>query len=390
MGERIKVAHLIKGLGRGGAEVLIRDGVAGSNGRFDMTIGYFLPWKDALAGELRDAGATVRCFDAHSELAMLGRLPQVVRWLRDERVDVLHCHLPLSAVVGRLAGKLAGCPVVYTEHNLQERYRRATRLANRVSWRLQSRVIAVSDPVAASIARHGLPANIPVDVIHNGVDVNRFSASQRSRDRLRRELGIPPSAIVIGTVAVMRIQKRLDLWLDVAVRVSAAEPRARFLLVGDGPLRTEIETRAGEIGLAEKVLFTGLREDPLPFYRAMDIYLMSSDFEGLPVALIEAMACKCAPVCTKAGGIPEVISHGEHGLLVSVGDVDGLANAVERLIGDRGLRGRLAADARCRVEQAFSLDRMLARVEACYERAALGARDNRRGRRRQLAQGGTR
>lgn len=374
----LRVLHLIKGLGRGGAERLLVDGLRHADReRFEYAYGYFLPAKDQLARELAELGARVERFDARGSAGVLLRVPEVRRFLGRWGADVLHCHLPISGVAGRLAAGAIGVPVVYTEHNLIERYHPATRWANLATWGRQDRVVAVSEEVAGSIRRHAGEA-VPVEVVVNGVDCERFRPDPDLRRRVRERLELPPDAPVIGQVAVFRSQKRLDLWLEAAARVREARPDARFVLVGDGSERRAVERRAERLGLgplSEGALrLPGLQEEVPPFYAALDLYLVSSDYEGLPVALLEAMASGLPVVSTAVGGVPEVVRDGVDGLLVPPGDPGALAAAALRLLDDRGERERLAAAARGRVAASFSTERMIRRLEAIYGVVAGGRR----------------
>lgn len=367
------IAHLINGLGRGGAEKLLPDLIRHGAEKSRYAVGYFLPWKDALAPELAELGASVTCFDAGSRGALLLRVRRVAAWLRRERADILHAHLPLAGVVGRLAGRWAGVPVVYTEHNLQERYHPWTRRLNAWTWRLQERVIAVSGEVAHSIDRH-LAQRVPVDVVQNGIAVERFSRYPVDRPRIRQTLGLPPEAQVVGTVAVFRSQKRLDHWLQTAALVRARHPEAHFLLVGDGPLRADLESTARRLELTDSVVWPGLCQDVRPYLAAMDVYLMSSAFEGLPLALLEAMAMELPVVATSVGGIPEVVVEEETGHLTPPGQPARLAAAVARLLEDPPRGRRLGEAGRRRVEERFSIERMAREVEAIYGELASGDR----------------
>ncbi len=362
----MRVLHLIKSLGRGGAEVLLAEGLAVANrAEFDFSYAYFLPWKDALVEELRGQRAEVTCFSAASNGAMLASTRRVALHLREHEVDLVHAHLPMAGVVARLAGRMAGVPVVYTEHNLQERYRAATRLLNRWSWTWQERAIAVSAEVAESIAKN-IGERVPVQTVLNGVNVDKFRRSGETGDRLREGLRIPAGVPVVGSIAVFRKQKRLDHWLQVARRVADRVPAVQFLLVGEGPERERVERSIGELGLADRVHLPGLQEDVLPYLAVMDVYLMTSEFEGLPIALLEAMAMETAPVVTAVGGIPEVICSERNGLLRKFADVEGLADDVVRLAEDRSLRNELARAARETVVKDFSMQRMQGELEDVY------------------------
>lgn len=361
----MRVFHLIKGLGRGGAETLLAESYACRGTGFEYAYAYFLPWKDHLHETLESQGARVLQLTARSSLGVLMRLPSVVSAVKTWAADLIHCHLPLSGVVGRLAGKLAGLPVVYTEHNLQERYHPATRWLNLATWRMQSHAIAVSAEVAESMARHGA-RHVPVSVVLNGVSLERFRPDPQAGIRARERLGIPLESPVVGSVAVFRTQKRFDLWLEAAAQLREERPDTRFVLVGHGPLQARLEQQARELGLNEALVFAGIQEDVRPFLNAFDVFLMTSEFEGLPVALLEALASERAVVATAVGGIPEVLRDGKNGLLLPPGDVDVVSASLRRVVSDPDLRRRLGAEGRRTVEHRFSLPAYMANLEAIY------------------------
>jgi L-malate glycosyltransferase len=364
----MRVFHLIKGLGRGGAEMLLTDGPRISDpARFTYAFGYFVPYKNALVAELEEHFPKVECFPAATPLAMSGRILDVARHLRRWRADVLHCHLPLAGVVGRLAARLARIPVIYTEHNLIERYHPGTRIAAKATWRMQRHVIAVSGEVANSVKRH-LGDAVPVTVVSNGVSLERFASSAALRTEARARLGIDAATPVVGTVAVFRKQKRLDLWLEVARRQLTARPDAKFLLVGDGPLRGELVDRSRALGIERAIIMPGLQPDVRPYLAAMDAYLMTSDFEGLPIALLEAMASGLTPVVTAAGGIAELIENGKSGFVLARGDVPAITEALGRVIlTDSAERAAWGAAAQRRVAAEYSTGRMMRQIEQVYE-----------------------
>lgn len=361
------VLHLIKGLGRGGAENLLLATAEERPRQHDVqySFAYFLTWKDALAAPIRETGAAVRCLRARSAGGIIGRIPALAAHLRQRRIDLVHCHLPLAGVAGRLAGALARVPVVYTEHNLMERYHGLTRRANLWTWGLQRAVVAVSAEVAGSIVRHA-GDRVPVRVVRNGIPVERMLRDEEGARRLRMRLGISPEAPVVGQIAVFRRQKRLDLWLRAAALIRELRPEARFLLVGDGPLRRDVENLARELELADALFLPGLQEDVKPFLSAMDLLMFSSDFEGLPLVLLEAMALALPVVATEVGGIPEAVVPGGTGLLVAPGDPAALAAAAHELLVDGARRSTMGAAARERAGDLFGTDRMLDELEGLY------------------------
>lgn len=362
----MRIYHLIKGLGRGGAEMLLPEGIRETDrSRHEVAVGYFLPHKDALVPSLRALDVEVDAFGAASNGRILASVPRVAARLRAFRADVVHCHLPVAGMAGRLAGRLAGVPVVYTEHNLQERYHKLTFQGNKRTWRLLSRAIACSQDVADSIHRH-IGDRVPVDVVRNGVSTTHFQRDREAGSALRARLGIPADAPVMGTVAVFRAQKRLPDWIRVARSVADSLPDARFLLVGAGPVEDEVRAAIAETGLGDRVILPGLQEDVRPFLAAMDVYVMSSEFEGLPIALLEAMACELPAVCTAVGGIGEVVREGVEGHLVGKDAPLSLAAPIAALLADRARRDALGRAARARVADAFGMRRMMGELEAIY------------------------
>jgi len=370
----VHVFHLIKSLGRGGAEMLLPEGLRfADRDRFHYSYGYFLPWKDAMAPALRAQGVRVTCIPANDNVRILLAARRLAGMLRHWEVDVVHCHLPVAGVVGRIAGQMAGVPVVYTEHNKQERYHWVTRRLNLSTWRMQERVIAVSADVATSIAAH-VRSRVPVQVVLNGVDVEHFRRAGVDAATVRTRFAIPASAPVVGTVAVFRAQKRLEDWLEAARQLLERHPGLHFLLVGDGPLREEVMARASALGLTDRVHFPGLQEDVRPYLAAMDVYLMSSAFEGLPVALLEAMSMECVPVCTAVGGIPELVAPGHNGALSPPGDPTALAQRAGDVLSDTTALRALGAGARRTVEERFGMGRMTRELEDMYLQVTRGSR----------------
>lgn len=365
MSERYRILQLIKGLGRGGAEVLLAEGLrCADRERFDYEYVYYLPWKDQLVGALSNQGAPVHCLEARSSASMLARIPDLVRLLRRSRIDLVHCHLSMAAVAGRLAARLAGVPVVYTQHGPLEFSNALSRRANLATWRFQKKVIAVSREVVESIDRHA-GRRVPVQLVENAVATEHFSPDADRGRRLRKRLGVPDRAPVVGTVAVFRPQKRLDEWLHVGRRLRNRHPDVRLVIVGDGPLRDPLKETAAELGLSDAVHFAGLQDDVRPYLDAMDVYLMSSGFEGLPVALLEAMAMELPVVSTAVGGILDVVDD-TCGVLAEVGDCEGLAEAAAALLEDQNRRRALGVASRWRIESRFGMHRMVRESEAIY------------------------
>ncbi|TCK84927.1 glycosyltransferase [Albibacterium bauzanense] len=365
--EKIKILHIIKSLGRGGAEMLLPETLKLHNQeRFEFHYIYFLPWKNQLENALKDAGGKVSCFSAKNNIELMLQWRKVIRYITQHNIQLVHCHLPWAGFLGRLVHRLKGIPLIYTEHNKQERYHKITFYLNKWTFNSQSKAIAVSEDVALSIQKNIQPT-IPVEVISNGVNTSSFKRNTQDGVAIRKDLGLPENALIIGTVAVFRFQKRLLEWLEVMAQVCANDERVYGIIVGDGPLKEELLNKRRELGLENRVFMPGLKVEVKPWLSAMDIYMMSSEFEGLPIALLEAMSMGCAVVTTDAGGIKEVIQNNINGLMVPVEEWKSLKNEVLKLIYSEPLRLELAQNAEKRVQEAFSLDKMVYELETVYE-----------------------
>jgi glycosyltransferase involved in cell wall biosynthesis len=279
---------------------------------------------------------------------------------------LIHADLPVTGVLARLMGRRFGIPVIYTEHNLQERYHPLTRHANSLTFGWNDCVLAVSEEVAASINRSGLGRKTCVTTLLNGVPVEQVRAEGGNVNGLREEFGIPANHLVVGTVAVFRRQKRLQDWLEVASLVTKQQKNVTFLLVGHGPDESMLRSRIRELMIEDHVVMPGFRPDGRRVMALMDIFLMTSEHEGLPIALLEAMVLGKPVVATSVGGIPEVVKHGEEGLLTSMGAVGELAKFVFKLIGDSHLRLRMGQLGSRKVEQNFHLKDRVKFIEKLY------------------------
>ena len=369
---------LSKGLGRGGTERLLAGTVRHlDRERFEVEVAYLLPWKDAFVTEIEAAGVPVHCLDARRQ-SSVGWLRRLRRLVREREIDLVHTHMPLPAAAARLALRGDRPAFVHTEHNMWGRYRLPTRLANRLTYGRNSGVIAVSDGVAGSIL-----SPVPVEVVTHGIDVERLRpAEAEARATARAALGLAPDAPVVGTVGNFTAKKDQATLLAAAAMVAGDHPGLRLVLVGSGPLEDELRSRAEELGLGEAVLFAGSRDDVFELLPAFDLFALSSRFEGLPIALLEAMASGVPPVVTRVGGIPEVVTDGgdaadaataarADGVLVEPGDPEALATALGKLLADPVRRAELGARAAGRAA-AFDLAHAVRRIEAVYGRALAG------------------
>jgi glycosyltransferase involved in cell wall biosynthesis len=361
----VRVLQLTKGLGPGGVERLLTTFARlADRERVVLSVAYLLPWKDHLVAELEALDVPVTCLRGPRDLDP--RWAQRLRHLvRRERIEVVHVHSPLVAAVARVALRAPGVPrpvVVGTEHNLWSSHRRPTRWANRATSGLEAYTIAVSEQVRASMSAR---AAVATEVLLHGADVEGIAARMGERATAREELGIGHDELVVVTVANLRANKDYPTLLRAARLLIDRVPGIRFLSVGQGPLAEELRALRDELGLADRFSFLGYREDPTPILAAADVFCLSSRYEGLSIALVEAMAASLPIVATAVGGMLSVVRDEVEGYLVAPGDPEALARALASMA-DPDRRARFGAAASRRAA-AFGAERAVRRQEALYE-----------------------
>ncbi|MEB2787266.1 glycosyltransferase [Algoriphagus persicinus] len=414
MPTKIRILHLIKSLGRGGAEKLIPEtALVHDQVRFEFHCLYFYHQKSNIVDELEAAGIQVH-FIPSSNLGLFFHVNKVRAFAKKLGIDIIHAHLPWAGIMARFVGNELNIPIVYTEHNTWERYNKVSYWGNRMTFKKQDVAIAVSNEVALSMQLNSMidpyrrGGRMKIKVIQNGVNTDVFRRMEREeseREESGREenlqspisnlpitqspnppnpqspkppitqspnlpnsnLNLPPSSKIIGIVAVFRDQKRLWIWIDLALKILQKCPETHFLLVGDGEWRSRLEKQIQESGKAAHFHLVGVQKQVVPYLSIMDIYLSTSEFEGLPIAMLEAMACEVPVVATRAGGIGEVVQHGIQGFLSEIDEYEELPAYCVQLLGDPTLHSQMAAAARERVVKQFSMKRMVKELEEVYE-----------------------
>ncbi len=362
---RIRVLWLIKGLGLGGAERMLASAVPYlDHDRFEYRAAYFLPWKDALVGELEAGGVPVTCLGAGWAWDLRAAW-RTVRLLREWPCELVHAHLPWAGLVGRVAARISRIPaVVYTEHGSWKRLHPLMRWAMRCTLWMNDLTIAVSPEAAASTNGH---AGDRLRMIPNAVDCRSLEQIPNERSQVRRELAIPPEAFVVGVVANLTPVKRHEVLIEAFAQFAARHPEAWLVAVGQLCGReAHLRRWAERLGVSGRVLFTGPRHDVPRILRAFDVFALASKTEGLPVSLLEAMACRLPVVCTRVGGIPMAVEDGQEGFLVEAESPVDLADRLSRLAADSHLRRRMGEAARSRVRRDFDIAAIVERTERLY------------------------
>lgn len=365
----MRVLWLIKGLGRGGAEQLLVN-IAGhlDPDRFAIDAAYVLPWKNALVEALHERGVRSHCLDGGHPLdpRWIGRLRRLVR---ERGYDVVHAHLPYAAIGARLGLRKGRPPLLYTEHNVWERYRTPMRWANALTYHRNTAVIAVSPAVRSSIGSRmaRFTQGPPIETLVHGVDPATVRRGDAARAEGRKRLALGTDELVVGTVGNFTAKKdQANLLAAFATLPDALA--ARLVLIGSGPLEPDLRALVGRLDLEGRVVFTGSRDDVSALLPAFDVFALSSRHEGLPIAMLEAMAAGIPVVATAVGGIPEALPDGT-GILVPPADRHALAAALHAALADPVLRTSLAAGAAARADQ-FTILPAVHRIEALYAKVA--------------------
>lgn len=361
---------LIKGLGAGGAERLLVDALPFiDRTRFNYEIAYMLPSKDDFVDALEAGGVKTHCLNLKGSFDF-GVVNRLRRLLIRHSISVLHSHLPFAGIAGRIAGKLAHVDaVVYTEHNVLNCYNPIISLADRLTYRVDDATVAVSDGVAQSA--EWLPVLRPrnLSVVANGVSVGADEQSSSTVEQIKESLGIPSDHFVMGNVAHIRSEKGHEHLIDAVGEIVKKEPKVTCVIVGrekvEGTTEQLLE-RARALGVEKNVIFTGFRTDARDIARTFDVFVLSSLFEGLPIALLESMSLGTPAVVTAVGGVPEAITDGVEGFLVEPKDPGAIADGIVRLVQNPDLRTQFGESAREKVERQFGMGRMVGAVERIY------------------------
>ncbi len=306
------------------------------------------------------------------DLRMPGRVDRVIRAFRPH---VVHSHryvlaYALPSIVGRRV-PLA----LHTIHNLAEREAGTVgRRIQALAFRLGVVPVAIAEQVAESLERVYGPGNYPL--IPNGVDLERFRSPEVGRAVWRRREGIDPNSVVFVAVGRLDRQKNHALLLEAFAAQAASDPRARLLIAGEGEFGDALESQAVALGIEEHVRFLGRRGDIPDVLAAADVFAASSDWEGNPLAVMEAMAAGLPVVHTAVGGVPELVTGGRDGILCPPGDRDALAAALSRMLHDVALRERLGLAAAEAAAARFSLGAMVHAYERLYAERLGTVRDS--------------
>lgn len=353
----MRVAHVLSSFGMGGQERVAYDlAVSQLRAGWSVTALSLAPPPDGpLAAEFRAAGVEVDRVARPRPGVDPMLVVRIARWLRQHRIELVHTHNRMALIYGAPAARLAGARVVHTKHGNNPRG--GTRLlAGNFAARFVSAFVAVSPETAEFARKRREVDERRLLVIPNGIELGRFHPSPAGRDRIRRELGIPGDAWVIGTVGRIAVEKNHALLVDAVAPLLG--PATRLVIAGDGQLLPDLRAQVDRLGVGGAVHLLGARRDVPDILNALDTFVLSSDTEGLPLVIPEAMATGLPVISTRVGGVPSVIDDGQTGFLVPRGDAQALRDRVAQLRADREASRALGERARGAAIARFSAERM--------------------------------
>lgn len=364
----IRVLHLISSGGFYGAEnVVIELALALKRLNCEVVIGVFQNRhhpNTEIAETARLHGLEVALFECRGRLDF-GTVRAIRKFISERELDILHTHGYKANIYGYRAAKSTRAGLVATAHNWPGKspILRLYAFLDRVILRWFDNICVVSSSVADALRRLHVPSE-KITVVENGIDIGHFSGG---RPVLREELGLGENPLV-GFVGRLAPEKGLEHLLHAAAGVLNTLPVAKFILAGEGPKRLALEKLARQLGIEKSVIFLGRRSDLASIYASFDVFVLPSLREGMPLAVLEAMAAKRPVVATRVGAIPTMVKDQQTGLLVDAGDITGLQSAISLLLGRRDLCRTFGQSGHEVAKTLFSSDSMAKNYLGIYRR----------------------
>jgi glycosyltransferase involved in cell wall biosynthesis len=362
---RARVIYLAHTLAVGGAEEMVLNLVRYLPPEFERAV-VCIDRPGPIGAEIQGMGVPFHSLGLQPGIKRPFDLMRLQQFIHDLEPTIVHTFLLTASLYGRFAAMLARVPIVIgTEVNIYERKQPLHRMAESWLMRQTDAVIASAESVRDFYMEQVHADPDKVVVIYNAVDWSQLDAT-RSRDELRADVGVPAGVPLAGIIARLTEQKAHRVLFDALARPELSA--LHLLVIGDGELRDDLRRRVEHLGLGGRVHFAGARRDLGNILGAIDMFVMPSLWEGLPLSLVLAMGAGLPVIASRVAGIPEVVRDDVSGLLVDPGDVPQLVKALQRVTQDDQLRVRLGQEARAFVRPRFGVDRYIASMTALYTR----------------------
>lgn len=366
----IHVMHVLGNLGVGGAETGVLRLIQGLSTQ-DLRHSICIVGSDQSL--LKAAAMDIPCHSLGIQGRSYKAFSLMFRILRNHGVHLVHVNNLAPWPDALLASRLAGCPCIETFHGVEDiklAFSPTKRLLYRAAALLSARVTAVSQEAAELLVSLTGMGRSRVRLIPNGVNTDRFAPAESpaAKKQLRQEKGLPEDGLLLGCVAALRPVKNHFGLLQAFKRASGESMvRAFLVLVGEGPLFADVQELARDLGISEKVLFLGKRNDVDELLRCFDVFVLNSHTEGLSYAMLEAMASGLPVVATAVGAAVHILKNGREGFITPAGDTEALAHALTKLFDNPGSLQSMGLEARKTVQSQYGIETMLERYRALYQ-----------------------
>lgn len=367
-GRRIRLLQITHDLDLGGLQQVIYNICRSiDHTRFEVAV-LCLRARGIYAADVEALGIPVHLLEQKPGGVDYLAFAKVARLLRELQIDVIHTHNTQPFIDGTLGAVMAGVrTIIHTDHarSFPDKFRYM--VAEKIMSLFAYRVVGCSDHTSHQLITHEKISRRKVRTILNGIDPARFDL-QVDRTAKRRELGLPASGSVIGLAVRLSDQKGITYLLRAMPLILNEHPQTSLLIAGDGELADELKSEAAALGVSGNVVFCGARKDIPELLRILDIYVLPSLWEGLPMVILEAMAAGCPVVATNVGGNPSAVVDGRTGRLISPADPAALAAAITGLLASESLRQAYSRAARDLFLERFTAEKMTRRYERLYSR----------------------
>ena len=326
--------------------------------------------RDKLADTMESLNIPIIKFKMRARLDFDGKyiigILRLAYLMKKMQIDIVHTHLYRANIAGRIAAKLAGVPVIIAnEHNIDSWKKFPQKLNDRVLAGITNKIIVVSNAVKDFyINKIGIPED-KITTIYNGVDIPKFQIHV-DINKKKKEFGIKSSEKIITIIGRLHQQKGHCYFLKAAQIIVKKKPNVKFLIVGDGPLGSQLRDMSNDLKISKNVIFAGLRNDIPQILAMSDISVLTSLREGFSITVLESMAAGKPVIATNVGGNSEIIEHGKTGFIIQPKSPEDMALYSLNLINNQELAKRMGQEAEKRVLN-FSIDRMVEKTENLYK-----------------------
>ena len=342
--------------------------------KFDVTVAFGPGYM--LDGEFFKEGISVYTISTSRKIAPFSIVKgffQIYRLIKEKRFDIVHSHTSVGGLIGRIAGKLAGVPVViwsihgFASHEGQNRFKKYFfLLIEKLLDKFTDHYVAVSEALKKEGIQNRILTSNKITVIHNGIELRNYNKNFNVIQK-KKELGIEMSRTIIGTVTRFEPQKAIHDFLVSVSYVKKTYPDIKVVIAGDGPLRREIEKLINDLKLNDNITLLGWRNDVPEILAVLDIFCQSSLWEGCPMVLLEAMAVGKPIIATNVGGVKEIVEDDNTGILVPPADPKAMGDAIVKLMNNKEKTMKMGMNGRRRAESFFNVDLMLIKYERLYQ-----------------------